>query len=100
MIGAIFARGLITPQPNLIASPPNWMTPELLEHYKKLFALQEKSGMSLVTLGIRFMIAQKEMDTIIIGAKTPSEIEECVRASEQGPLPEELTQHIETLGVE
>lgn len=98
MIGAIFARGLAVPQPNLLASPPNWMTPALQESYKKVFALQAESGMSLATLGVRFMIGNPEMDTIIIGAKTPAEIEECVRAAEQGPLPEDLVQQIEQLG--
>jgi aryl-alcohol dehydrogenase-like predicted oxidoreductase len=37
------------------------------------------------------------IDTIIIGAKTPGEIEECVQAAEKGPLPEDLIQQIEAL---
>jgi L-galactose dehydrogenase len=100
MIGAIFARNLAVTNPKILESPPNWMTPELLENYKKIFALQAESGMSLATLGVRFMVGQSEMDTIIIGAKTPAEIEECVKATEQGPLPTDLAQEIETLGVE
>lgn len=99
MVGAIFARGLASAHPNALTSPPSWMTPELLERYKKIFALQKDSGLSLATLGVRFMMAQKEMDTIIIGAKKPEEIEECVRAVEQGPLPDDLMQHIESLGI-
>ena len=100
LVGAIFARGLAVPQPTLIESPPSWMTSELLENYKKIFALQAESGMSLATLGVRFMVGQNEMDTIIIGAKKPAEIEECVNAAEQGPLPNDLVQKIESLGVE
>lgn len=100
MIGAIFARGLAVPNPNLLESPPNWMTPDLMERYKKIFALQAESGMSLATLGVRFMVGNPEMDTIIIGAKTPAEIEECVQATEQGPLPDDLVQQIESLGQE
>lgn len=100
MIGAIFARNLAVANPKILESPPNWMTPELLDKYKKVFALQAESGMSLATLGVRFMVGQSEMDTIIIGAKNPTEIEECVKAAEQGPLPEDFTQQIEKLGVE
>jgi aryl-alcohol dehydrogenase-like predicted oxidoreductase len=99
MIGAIFARSLAVSQPDLVHSPPNWMTPELLESYKKIFALQAERGMSLATLGVRYMCGQPEMDTLIIGAKNPAEIEECVRAAQQGPLPDDLAQQIEKLGI-
>ncbi len=100
MIGAIFASSLAVANPDLLNAPPNWMTPELLERYKKIFVLQAESGMSLATLGVRYMVGQGEMDTIIIGARNPEEIEECVRAAEQGPLPVDLAQQIELLGVE
>ena len=36
-------------------------------------------------------------DTIIIGAKVPAEIAECVQAVEKGPLPDDLIQAIERI---
>ena len=99
LVGAIFQRGLAHPQPELLDNPPAWMTPELQENYQKIYALQKDSGMTLATLGVRYMIAQPEIDVIIIGAGTPAEIEECVRAAEAGPLPGDLYQQIEALGL-
>jgi aryl-alcohol dehydrogenase-like predicted oxidoreductase len=99
LVGAIFQRGLARPQPGLLANPPAWMTPELKQHFTRLYALQEQSGMTLATLGVRYMVAQPEIDVIIIGAASPDEIEECARAAEAGPLPEDLYAAVEALGL-
>ena len=99
LVGAIFQRGLAHPQPELLDHPPAWMTPELKEHFAQLYDLQKQSGMTLATLGVRYMIAQPEIDVIIIGAGAPDEIEECARAAEAGPLDEELYAKIEALGL-
>ena len=90
LIGAIFQRGLSRPQPELLDDPPNWMTAGLTESYRRIYALQKESGLTLAALGVRYMLAQDEPDTIIIGAAGPDEIEECVQAAEQGPLPDDL----------
>ena len=99
IIGAIFQRGLARPQPELLASPPEWMTADLRNRFRRLYDLQRESGLSLAALGVRFLIAQPEIDTIIIGAALPEEIEECVEAAKRGPLPDDLYRQIEELGV-
>jgi aryl-alcohol dehydrogenase-like predicted oxidoreductase len=100
MVGAIFARGLATPSKELLTNPPGWMTADLLARYRAIYDLQAGSGMSLAEMGVRFMTAQSEPNVIIIGAKTPSEIEECVRAAEAGALPADLVRAIEEAGTE
>ena len=99
LVGAIFQRGLAYPQPELLENHPAWMTDILAQKYRKIYDLQKESGMSLAEMGVRFMLAQTDINVIIIGAKTPEEIEECVRASEKGPLPGDLTSEIEALGI-
>ena len=71
----------------------------LRDRFRRLYELQRESGLSLAALGVRFLIGQPEIDTIIIGAALPEEIEECVEAAEQGPLPDDLYRRIEALGV-
>jgi L-galactose dehydrogenase len=100
MVGAIFQRGLASSQPTFFDTPPVWMTPKLLEAYRTVYGLQEQSGMTFAEIGVRFMVAQSEMNVIIIGAKSPDEIEECVRAAEAGPLPPEMVEQIEQIGLE
>ena len=76
-------------------NPPKWMTPELVARYQQIYDLQRESGMSLAEMGVRYIAAQPDIDTIIIGAKAPAEIEECVQSAEKGPLPKDLIQKIE-----
>lgn len=97
LVGAIFQRALAYPQPELLDHPPSWMTPELVSGYQTIYQLQKESGMSLAEMGVRFIAAQPDIDTIIIGAKTPTEIEECAQAVEKGPLSAELIKQIESI---
>lgn len=99
LIGAIFQRALAIPQSELLDNPPSWMTTELAARYRLIYDLQRESGMSLPEMGVRYIAAQPDIDTIIIGAKVPEEITECVQAAEKGPLPADLTQEIEGLSV-
>ena len=76
------------------------MTPELLKSYRTIYDLQCQSGMTFAEIGVRFMVAQSEMNVIIIGAKSPAEIEECVHAAEAGPLPDDMVNIIGSVGQE
>lgn len=97
LVGAIFQHGLAVPQPELLHNPPEWLTADLVDRYRRVYALQAQSGMSLAEMGVRYIASQPGIDTIIIGAKTPREIEECVRAEEKGPLPGDLTAAVDEI---
>lgn len=97
LIGAIFQRGLAISQPELLENPPSWMTPDLATRYQQMYDLQHESGISLAEMGVRYVAAQPDIDTIIIGAKLPDEIAECVQAAEKGPLSADLIQKIDSI---
>ena len=82
-------------QPEVLDDPADWMTPELARRYRQVYELQAESGMSLAEMGVRYMASRADIDTIIIGARLPVEIEECVMAVEKGPLPEDMLQVLE-----
>ena len=63
----------------------------------RLQELQNASGLSLVALTMRYLIADPAVATILVGAALPQEIEESVMAARQGPLPSDLHQAIEDL---
>jgi aryl-alcohol dehydrogenase-like predicted oxidoreductase len=100
MLGAIFQHGLARIQPELLQSPPAWMTPTLLARFKELHTLQKESGLSLAAMGVRYILQQKDIECVIIGAASPDEIAECVQAAQAGPLPADLYEQVEGLGVE
>ena len=82
-----------------LTSRPSWMTPELRDRMERLYSIERESGLSHVELTIRYLIADRDIATILVGAARPAEIEESVMAAEKGPLPADLHATLEDLGL-
>jgi len=83
--------------PEWLTSPPPWMTPDLRADFEGLYRVQSECGLSLIELTLRYLLADREVSTVLVGAARPAEIEEWVEAAEKGPLPSELHDAIERL---
>ena len=64
---------------------------------ERLINLANTTGISIAALTVRFLIANRELSTILVGASTPEEIEENVVAAQAGPLPPDIHQTLEEL---
>jgi aryl-alcohol dehydrogenase-like predicted oxidoreductase len=101
ILGGVFQNGrLVEIHPEWPSSPPDWITPELRDPVGRLYTLQRDCGLSLVTLAIRYLMADPDVATILVGAATPAELEESVAAAQEGPLSTELHQAVDALGLE
>ena len=102
-LGGVFRRGqLVTIRPEWLQTPPVWpsgMTPGEQCRVLRLVELQRESRLSLVTLTLRYLVADQDIATILVGAATPAEIEESVAAVQAGPLAPDLHQAVEALGL-
>ena len=63
----------------------------------RLIGLAKTTGISIAALTVRFLLADREVATILIGASTPGEIEESVVAAQAGPLPPDIHQTVAAL---
>ena len=63
----------------------------------RLLELAETTGISIAAMSVRFLMANKELSTILVGASTPEELEESVVAAQAGPLPLDIHQTLEEL---
>ena len=100
ILGGVFQAGRLLAVPfDWQQASPTWLTPEVRSRVERLHALQQESGLSLVTLILRFLVADPVLSTVLVGAAVPAEIEESVAAIRAGPLPADLHQAIETLGL-
>ena len=63
----------------------------------RLIKLAKTTGISIAAWTVRFLIANGELSTILVGASTPEEIEESVAAAQAGPLPPDIHQTLEKL---
>ena len=64
---------------------------------ERLIKLAETTGISIPAMTVRFLIANRELSTILVGASTPEELEESVSAAQAGPLPPDIHQTLERL---
>ena len=64
---------------------------------ERLINLAKTTGISIAALTVRFLIANRELSTILVGASTPEELEESVVASQAGPLPPDIHQTLQKL---
>ena len=83
-----------------LESPPDWMDDVVRERFARLYEIQRECGLSLVELAIRFILAEPGVSTILVGAARPQEIEQSVAAAAAGPLPQELHEALEDIGLE
>ena len=100
ILGGIFQQGrLVALRPEWQDAPPGWMTPAVQSRVARLSSLQQESQLSLVALTLRYLVADPGIATILVGAATPAEIEESVAAVREGPLPSDLHEAVEALGL-
>ena len=63
----------------------------------RLIKLANTTGISIAALTVRFLIADRALSTILVGASRPEEIEESVMAAQAGPLPPDIHRTLEKL---
>ena len=64
---------------------------------ERLIKQAKTTGISIAALTVRFLVANRGLSTILVGASTPEELEESVVAAQAGPLPPDIHQTIEKL---
>jgi aryl-alcohol dehydrogenase-like predicted oxidoreductase len=101
ILGAVYYGGrLVQVHEEWLRDPPAWMTPALRDRFARLYEIQRACGIPLVQLALRYALARDEASTVLVGAKTPAEIEEAVAAARDGPLPHDLHAEIDALGMQ
>ena len=63
----------------------------------RLIQLAKTTGISIAALTVRFLLADRDVATILVGASTPEELEESVVAAQAGPLPPDIHQTVAAL---
>lgn len=99
VLGAPLQQGkLAVPHPEWLEEPPEWMDEDLRGRFRALYEIQRESGLPLAELGLRYLLADPDVATVIPGAATVAELEANVRCALDGPLPRELHDRIGALG--
>jgi D-threo-aldose 1-dehydrogenase len=74
-----------------------WLSGPRREQFRRLYRLVEEVGIPLPELGLRFILSNPEISTVLTGVKSPEELEQNVRTLEAGPLPQPILQAIQAI---
>jgi len=69
----------------------------VLKKVEKLYTLCDETGMSLTELGLRYLLSDSTVSTVIPGPKSVQHVQLNIAAAAQGPLSGDLVRQIETL---
>jgi aryl-alcohol dehydrogenase-like predicted oxidoreductase len=61
------------------------------------YDLSDDTGISLTELATRFILADKDIHTMVPGAQTAEQVTENIRAAEKGPLPADIVARIKAI---
>ena len=100
LTAGIFYPELAHVQPDWLSDSHADLPPDTQKSLASVYAIQQETGIALVELGIRYLLADASISTILVGAATPAEIEESVAAGEKGPLPPEIHEALERIGLD
>jgi aryl-alcohol dehydrogenase-like predicted oxidoreductase len=98
ILGGPLQRKLATPHPEWLDHPPDWMEEDTRVRFRKLYDIQRNTGLTLAELGLRYLLADADVTTIIPGSSNVEHLEDNVRYALAGPLPAEIRERIERLG--
>jgi aryl-alcohol dehydrogenase-like predicted oxidoreductase len=100
VLGTPFHQGTLAEKHSeWMTNPPEWMT--VLEHdaFRKLYAIQDRYGLSLPEMALRFILSNPQISVTIPGAADLTQLDANLAAAEKGPLPDPLQAEIEALGI-
>jgi aryl-alcohol dehydrogenase-like predicted oxidoreductase len=74
-----------------------WLSPPRRAQYKRLYAFLDEIDIPLAVLGLRFVISNPDISTVLMGARSVLEVEANVQAIEAGPLPQDVLVQLEEI---
>jgi len=89
VIGSPLQQGALARRYDAVMNDPTvfWLSNARKEQFKALYRLVDACGIPLPELGLRFVISNPDIDTVLMGARSVAEAEQNVAGVEKGPLP-------------
>ena len=75
----------------------HWLSPARRAQLGALYDLVDEIGMPLPEMALRFVLANDDVDTLLMGARSAAEVEQNVASVEKGPLPEDLLERLDEI---
>ena len=90
IIGAPLQQGALARRHAEVETGAWWLSRPRQEQFKTLYQFLDEIELSLPEAGIRMVISNPDISTVLVGARSVEEVEQNVCAVEAGPLPSEV----------
>lgn len=99
MIGAPFRQGLLVSDdpallPRLREERRSSVPPGVVDRIGLCQRVAREAGMSMVELGLRWLLSDERVHTVVVGPRTEAELRQNVEYSKRGALPPELVEEL------
>jgi aryl-alcohol dehydrogenase-like predicted oxidoreductase len=74
-----------------------WLSPPRRRQFQALYALLDDLDMPIAELAIRFVLSNPDISCVLMGARSPEEVEHNVAAAERGALPSDVLRRLDEI---
>ncbi|MHB9022823.1 MAG: aldo/keto reductase [Armatimonadota bacterium] len=74
-----------------------WLSPPRRRQYQALYALLDEINLPIAEVGLRFVISNPDISCVLMGARSPQEVEQNVAAVAKGPLPADVLARLDEI---
>ena len=97
IIGAPLQQGALARRHVEVETGAWWLSRPRQEQFKVLYRFLDEAELSLPEAGIRMVLSNPDISTVLVGARSVEEVEQNVRAVEAGPLPLEVLERLQEI---
>jgi len=98
IIGSPLQQGALAKQyPAVHDGSGYWLSPARREQFKQLYALADELDMPLPELALRFVVSDRDVSCVLMGARSAEEVEQNHAAIEKGPLPGDVLKRLDEI---
>jgi len=95
VVGSPLQQGTLAKRHDL--NQVKWLSPPRRAQFEALYKLLDETGFDLPELGLRFIISNPDISSVLMGPRSEAEVDANVAAVEKGPLPADLIARIDRI---
>jgi len=97
IIGSPLQQGALARKWPEVETGAWWLSSVRQKQFKALYDFSDELNMGLPELGLRFVLSNPDVSTILMGARSVAEVESNVAAVEKGPLPRDVLDRLDAI---
>lgn len=94
VVGSPLQQGALARRWDEVETGARWLSKPRREQFLALYRLLDEIDVPLPELGLRFVLSNPDVHTVLSGVRSAAEVEQNLAAAEKGPLPDELLSRI------